>query len=699
MLCPFCQADSPTAGDSCLECGHALASSASIRRGTLLAGRYEVLTPVGRGGMGMVYKAHDRVLDEVIALKVLRTEVAEDAELAKRFRQEFTLARRVRHRNVCAIYEYGEDGGLRYIGMEFVDGLDLRQLVRRAPLSPAEAFDIAVQSASGLQAIHEVGIIHRDFKSSNIMRTSRGVVRLMDFGIAKTWGSEQTATLAGQVMGTPEYISPEQARGERVDFRSDVYALGVVVFELFTGDVPFRADTPVATIYKHLQDAPPLEGPRATRLPNELRAVLRQALAKDPAQRFPSAAEMADALVAASHEAGAMSTTPWPGGNTRRFATVPLAHDNTPVAKMLAGDLRTMGLGDVLRWIGLGRKTGTLHVQRRSISKRLTFREGALLSSSSNDPRESLGQFLIRERLITEEQLFKALLKQEDQGRLLGAVLVAEAALSEEQLKHCLSVKAAESLYDLFLWPEGTFEFKDGESAPQNALEVVLDLATVAKEGERRRDEWARIRRTIPSLQVTFRASGELEGGDEVTRQLYSLASGGRSLAEMALELRRSDFEVAGALHELCMKGALAIEQVGDEVQAAETVGAIRDLLEMAAERLQENRYEGAFEAYEAVLALDRLNQVAKKGIIAVMEARKRERARRSIPLTAIPVLRLELAALSKEDFDPQEAFLLTRLNGQWDVQSLLKLCPMAEEDALLTMARLLERRVIELRS
>src|SRR6188768_2381885 len=111
MLCPFCQADSATAGDSCLECGHALASSASIRRGTLLASRYEVLTPVGRGGMGMVYKAHDRLLDEVIALKVLRTEVAEDVELARRFRQEFKLARRVRHRNVCAIYEYGEDGG------------------------------------------------------------------------------------------------------------------------------------------------------------------------------------------------------------------------------------------------------------------------------------------------------------------------------------------------------------------------------------------------------------------------------------------------------------------------------------------------------------------------------------------------------------------------------------------------------------
>ena len=696
MTCPFCQADNNHAGETCADCGHALTGSASIRRGSLLAGRYEILNPLGRGGMGMVYKAHDRILDEVIAVKVLRSEVADDVDVAKRFRLEFKLARKVRHRNVCAIHEYGEDGGLRYICMEYLDGVDLRQYVRRSPLAMVEAFELALQSCAGLEAIHEAGIIHRDLKSSNIMRTKTGLVRLMDFGIAKAWGGDATATLSGTVMGTPEYISPEQARGERVDYRSDVYAMGVVLFELFTGDVPFRADTPVATIYKHLQEPPPLEGPRAARLPEGLRPVLRRALAKDATERFPSAAEMTMALEEASR-AGGGQTLPVAAGVTRRFAAVG-AWDTTPVSKTLAGDLRTMALGDVLRWISVGRKTGTLHLQRRAIHKNMTFEKGALRSSASNDPRESLGQFLIREGLLTEEQLFKALLKQEDQGKLLGAVLVGEGLLTEHQLTHCLELKAAESVHETFLWTDGTFDFKDGEAAPGNALHLQMDLAAAVREGEIRRDEWTRIRRVIPSLQVTFRVIGEPTRSEPLGQQVYALAAGGRSLAEIALELRRSDFEVAGALHELCMDGALAVDQIGDEVQAAETVGAIKDLLDIAAARLQERRYDGAFEAYEAVLALDRLNQQAKKGLIAVVESRDRERARRSIPLAKVPYLTMDLSALSREDFDAQEAFLITRLNGQWDVQALLKLCPMAEEDALLTVARLLERRVIELR-
>jgi eukaryotic-like serine/threonine-protein kinase len=239
MICPFCQAENGP-GDACSECGHLLLGSAVVRRGTLVAGRYEVLNPVGRGGMGMVYKAHDRLLDEVVALKVLRPDMMQDADVARRFRLEFKLARRVRHRNVCGIHDYNEDGGLRYICMEYVEGLDLKQLLRQKVLLPVEAYDLSLQIAEGLHAIHEAGIIHRDLKTSNIMRTRDGMVRLMDFGIAKQFGVETTATMTGQVMGTPEYISPEQARGERVEFRSDVYALGVVVFEVFTGDVPFR---------------------------------------------------------------------------------------------------------------------------------------------------------------------------------------------------------------------------------------------------------------------------------------------------------------------------------------------------------------------------------------------------------------------------------------------------------------------------
>jgi hypothetical protein len=190
---------------------------------------------------------------------------------------------------------------MRYISMEYVEGSDLRQLARELGgfLPANEAFEAAIQSADGLQAIHDVGIIHRDLKASNIMRDPRGLVRLMDFGIAKIEGADRSGsglTSAGQIMGTPEYISPEQCLGDKIDHRSDIYALGIVIYETFTGQVPFRGDTPVATLFKHIQDPVPFEGPVAGRIPLPAVPVLRKALAKNRADRHASAAEMAEDL-------------------------------------------------------------------------------------------------------------------------------------------------------------------------------------------------------------------------------------------------------------------------------------------------------------------------------------------------------------------------------------------------------------------
>jgi serine/threonine-protein kinase len=233
--------------------------------------------------------------------------------MAKRFRHEIKLARRVSHRNVCRIHEYGEDGPLRYISMEYLQGNDLKQELReKGPPSAEEAFDVAIQVAEGLQAIHDVGIIHRDLKTPNLMRDARGVVRLMDFGIAKE-GSDQGSgglTSTGQVMGTPEYMSPEQCRGEKIDFRSDIYALGIVNYEIFTGQVPFHGDTPVATIFKHIQDPVPLSGGAAVRIPASAVPILLKALAKDRNGRFETAALMAAALRQARAEVPATASLP-----------------------------------------------------------------------------------------------------------------------------------------------------------------------------------------------------------------------------------------------------------------------------------------------------------------------------------------------------------------------------------------------------
>jgi serine/threonine protein kinase len=296
MRCPFCRGENHESAEVCFKCGRGLYA---LTQGHVVASRYEILATLGQGGMGTVYKAFDRALDEAVALKVLRGDLAKHQEMAKRFLSEIKLARRVRHKNVCGIHEYGEDSHLRYISMEFIDGVDLRGVLRkRGALPHSEAFDVTIQIAQGLQAIHDQGIVHRDLKTANLMLDARGDVRLMDFGIAKLWGANEDTplTAVGHIVGTPEYMSPEQIRGDRIDSRSDIYALGIVAFELFTGQVPFRADTPTVTLFRHLQDAPPLEGPAAAKLPPALVPVLRKVLAKDAAERYGSAEELGAAL-------------------------------------------------------------------------------------------------------------------------------------------------------------------------------------------------------------------------------------------------------------------------------------------------------------------------------------------------------------------------------------------------------------------
>jgi TonB family protein len=310
MTCPSCRAENQAGATACSECGSLLASRLSIEPGSLIASRWEVLSLLGAGGMGRVFKARDRSLDEIVAVKIIGRETLDPAA-ASRFRSEVRLAWRVRHRNVCGIHEYGEDGSLLFITMEYVEGLNLRQLLReQGPFIWEDACDIGIQAAEGLDAIHEAGVIHRDLKASNIMRDRRGVVRLMDFGIAKTWSDsgDSGITRAGQVVGSPEYMSPEQIRGGPVDFRSDLYSLGIVVYELFTGRVPFRASTPVATLLLHLEAAPPLSGSDAARIPRALVPLLQKALAKHPADRFLNSQEMRAALQQARAELGRQRT-------------------------------------------------------------------------------------------------------------------------------------------------------------------------------------------------------------------------------------------------------------------------------------------------------------------------------------------------------------------------------------------------------
>jgi serine/threonine-protein kinase len=327
MICPACGAENDDTADSCFKCGQGFA----LTEGALLASRYEILSHLGRGGMGIVYEARDHALEETVALKVLRFDLARARDVARRFRSEIKLARKVRHPNVCGIHEYGEDGIYRFIVMELVEGRDLRRILReQGAFRPEEAIALAIEISEGLQAIHDVGIVHRDLKSPNIMLDVEGRVRLMDFGIAKKQGVEITsgsATATGLVLGTPEYMSPEQARGKKIDFRSDIYALGVIGYELFTGRVPFKGETPLETLFKQLQEAPVFTGPDSPVIPAPVIPVLQKALAKAPEERYASAREMARALRQARAEAFGFS----PSGTTPRVLIATDRHDRESV--------------------------------------------------------------------------------------------------------------------------------------------------------------------------------------------------------------------------------------------------------------------------------------------------------------------------------------------------------------------------------
>jgi hypothetical protein len=321
-----------------------------------------------------------------------------------------------------------------------------------------------------------------------------------------------------------------------------------------------------------------------------------------------------------------------------------------------------------------------------------------LRSSSSNDPRESLGQALVRDGLVGEQALFEALLRQEKEARRLGEILVGAGLISPDQLTRSLRSQAEEMVYDLFLWPDGRFSFEDEDTLPEGPVDLEMDTELVVREGVHRAEEWARLREWFPTSDLTFRveaAAARIDTNPE--RQILGLAAAGKTLAAISLELRRSEFEVALLLRALCDRGAVAVGEAHGGAAETDPVAAIGALLRLAEERLQQGRFDSALEGYEGVLALDRLNQKAKMGLIAVAEGREQARLRKRIALHRIPFVRLGTTALSRERFDSQEGFVLSRVNGQWDVRSILKICPMSEDETLAIFARLLDRKVIEL--
>jgi len=307
VKCAKCQLENPETSLFCAGCGAKLDAAKDLSlfqtetlqtplkeltTGSTFAGRYQIIEELGKGGMGKVYRVLDKKLNEEVALKLIRPEVSSDKQTIERFNNELKLARKIAHRNVGKMYELMEDAGTHFITMEYVPGQDLRGLIRQmGRLTTGKAVSIAGQICEGLEEAHRLGVVHRDLKPGNILIDKDGNAKIMDFGIARSL-SGKGITGAGVMIGTPEYMSPEQVEGREVDERSDIYSLGIVLYEMVTGRAPFEGDTPLSIAHKHKYESPIDPKKINPQVPEDLSRLILRCLEKDKAKRCQSAGEL-----------------------------------------------------------------------------------------------------------------------------------------------------------------------------------------------------------------------------------------------------------------------------------------------------------------------------------------------------------------------------------------------------------------------
>ncbi|HXA79441.1 MAG TPA: serine/threonine-protein kinase [Candidatus Acidoferrales bacterium] len=286
-------------------------AKANIHPATLaaLSQRYDILAEAGHGSMGNVYKARDRETGEVVALKLLKPDIASDQTMMERFKNELLFARKITHKNVCRVHEFNRIGGIAYTSMEFVEGESLRSVLNRfGGLPPRKAIDLVAQICSGLKEAHAQGIVHRDLKPENVMIDTQGNVKIMDFGIARSM--EALTRLTGSMVGTPAYMAPEQVGGKPVDYRTDIYSLGLIMYEVFTGAQAFQADNAVAVALKQMREAPVPPHEIEPAIPVGIERAILKCLEKEPSKRFQSIGELESAMRATGSPAREQAAAP-----------------------------------------------------------------------------------------------------------------------------------------------------------------------------------------------------------------------------------------------------------------------------------------------------------------------------------------------------------------------------------------------------
>jgi len=370
----------------------------------------------------------------------------------------------------------------------------------------------------------------------------------------------------------------------------------------------------------------------------------------------------------------------------------------------VSGNLKTMQPGDLLQWLSLGQKTGTLVVANKQVEKRIFFKAGRVISSASNDPRDYLGQFLISHGYISEAELMKAMEVQQQSGILLGKILVMIDVISEPDLLRLMRLKAEEEIYDVFLWKEGDFKFMDDELPSMEMIPLQVDVTGIIMEGSRRVDEWQRIREVIPHdvmIPVVARTIPE-KGLNDVEQTIVRTIDGKRTIAEIELEARTSLFVVCSTLHKLARDGFIRMTEPGgvkeqapfEETPVSET-DEVHSLLSRAQHALKDKEYEKAQRLLKAAENLDPSQsgvRSAIKGAEAVILA---DLYQQGITDSKIPRISKPINEITTMNFTPNEGFILSRINGQWNLGALMKISPIRESEAMLIFYKLWKDGVI----
>jgi len=386
----------------------------------------------------------------------------------------------------------------------------------------------------------------------------------------------------------------------------------------------------------------------------------------------------------------------------------------------VSGNLKTMLPGDLLQWLSLGQKTGTLVVSNKAVEKKIFFKNGRVISSASNDPREYLGQFLMSHGYMTEPELMKGMQVQAESGILLGKILVMIDVISEEELQRLMRMKAEEAIYDIFLWRDGEFRFDDDALPMQEMIPLQVDVTGIIMEGTRRVDEWQRIRLLIPSEALVPAVIKHLDEEvadrlqfDDAQRMVVAAIDGKRNVADIVLESRSSSFLVAETLYRLVREGFIELRESTPEKAAAVAAqhtpvisakmpavtetpeDEVSALLTRAQQALRGRDYEKAQRLLKAAENLDPNHPKVRNAIKGAEAAIVSDLRTQGLHDSKVPTVAKSFDEIARMNFTPNEGFMLSRVNGQWDIGSLIKISPIREPDALLIFYRLWKDGII----